>query len=361
LDQDRTNWQNRARLGFTYNPSPESTIRVTYQFSHINTKDDGAAGGAMGAGFVPTGDWEARTRQDLYEANISRTWGMSTLTIGRQAVDYDWLVGSNQWGEVARAWTGVRVQNGPCEFFAGRLDLDTMSDAGFGSDQHLVYLGHDWGSLGKSTIYYKLDRIGESVYTLGHQWGRENGNTSYGIAGAIQWGQVGGSDLEAWAAMAHAKFQLNPKMRLFASYSTASGGDPSDGTVNTFDDLYPSDHHRLGMMDLVALRNISAITVGLDFDVNDKIGLMASYNSFTLFDEDDAWYQSGNLFNTYSSFTGSGTNLGSEIDVTLRLMLGENAHVMGGFGIFDPGSAINNAFGGNDNATYMFVGLGFKY
>jgi hypothetical protein len=336
-------------------------IRVTYQYSSINTKDDGAAGGAMGGGFNPTGDWEDRTRQDLLEMNISRTWGMSHMVLGRQVVDRDWLVGSNKWGEVGRAWTGLYVQNGPCDFFAGRLDLDTIGSTGFGSDQHLVFAGHDWGGLGKTSIYYKLDRLGESVYTLGHEWGMQNANTSFDIKGAWQWGQVGGNDLEAWAAIAKAKFTMSDRMHLFASYSTASGGDASDGTVNTFDDLYPSDHHRLGMMDLVALRNINALTFGAGFDLNESIGLKASYNSFTLNSEDDFWYQSGNLYNTYGTFTGAGTNLGNEIDISLRWNLNANTRVSGGFGIFDPGSALNNAFGGNDNATYMYASFSFRY
>jgi hypothetical protein len=338
-------------------------IRVTYQYSHINTKDEQAVGPRpMSPDFFPTGDWEGRTRQDLLEANITRTWGMNTLTLGRQVVNRDWLVGSNQWGEVARAWTGVAVTYGKYDFFAGRLDLDTVGETGFGSDQHLAYAGRDWGGLGKSTIYYKLQRPGDSVYTLGHQWGSERGNTSFNIMGAYQWGRTGGSDLEAWAGIAKVRLGLGDRLAAFGAYSTASGGDPSDGKVNTFDDLYPSDHHRLGMMDLVALRNIRAFTVGLDFTLNDKMSLKAAYNSFSLFSEEDNWYQTSNVFNNIGNVSGGGTNLGSEIDVSLHMRLSNNLKLSGGFGIFDPGSAISNAFpGSTDNSTYMYVGLGLKY
>jgi hypothetical protein len=285
---------------------------------------------------------------------------MSTLTLGRQVVDRDWLVGSNQWGEVGRAWTGIYVQNGRNDYFVGRLDLDTIGEHRFGSDQHLAFVGQDW-RFGKTSLYYKLHRGGESVYTLGHVWGMENGNTSFHIKGAWQWGQVGGEDLEAWAAVAKAKLMVNTKLHAFASYSTASGGDPSDGTVNTFDDLYPSDHHRLGGMDLVALRNIRALTLGLGYDVSENMGLKFAYNSFQLFDEADNWYQTSNVFNNFGDVSGNGTNLGSEFDVSLHLRLNPNLKVSGGFGIFDPGSVIQGAGGGNDNSTFMYVGVNFRY
>jgi hypothetical protein len=337
-------------------------IRVTYQYSHINTKDEEAVGPRpMSPDFFPTGDWEGRTRQDLYEANITRTWGMSSMTFGRQVVDRDWLVGSNNWGEVGRAWTGLYIQNGRNDYFVGRLDLDTIGEHRFGSDQHLAFMGQDW-RLGKTSLYYKLDRRGESVYTLGHVWGMENGNTSFNIKGAWQWGQVGGQDLEAWAAVAKAKLNVSNRINLFASYSTASGGDASDGKVNTFDDLYPSDHHRLGMMDMVALRNVQALSVGLGFDVSEDIGLKLSYHNFSLFDENDNWYQTSYIANNYGSLAGNGsTNLGSEIDVSLHWRLNEALKISGGFGIFDPGTAINNVGGANDNSTYMYVGVGFRY
>lgn len=363
LEQHRTNWLNRGRLGFTYQSSPESTVRVTYQYSHINTKDEQAAGPRpMAPDFFPTGDWEGRTRQDLYEANITRTWGMSSMTLGRQVVDRDWLVGSNQWGEVARAWTGVYLTNGPCDFFAGRLDLDTIGENRYGTDQHLVFAGHNWGGLGRSTIYYTLNRDGISLYTLGHEWSKTNGKTEFSIKGAWQWGQTFGENHEAWAGMAKVNFGMSDRMNLWASYSTASGGDPSDGTVNTFNDLYPSDHGRLGMMDMVALSNIRAMSFGLGYHLNESMGLSVAYHNFSLFSQDDEWYQTSNTLNNYGSISGNGTSLGSEIDISLHWMLNPNFKLSGGFGIFDPGSAISNAFpASTDNSTFMYVGVGFKY
>jgi hypothetical protein len=308
--------------------------------------------------FFPTGDWEGRTRQDLLEANLSRTWGMSTMVLGRQVVDRDWLVGSNNWGEVGRAWTGVKVNNGAWDFFVGRLDLDTIGETS--GDQHLAYAGYDhrWG---RTTLYYKLDRFGESIYTLGHEWKTTAGNVDLSINGATQWGRTGGSYLSAFAGVAKANFNMGSKLDLFASYSTASGGTTSAGTVRTFDDLYPSDHHRLGIMDLVALRNVNAFTVGLGYAVNDDIGIKASYNSFKLYDEDDFWYQSRNIFNNFGAAPGNGTDLGSEIDVSVHWSLSEMFSLNGGFGIFDPGSFIQNAGGGSDNATFMYVGVNFRY
>jgi hypothetical protein len=356
----RTTWYNRGRLGFDYQPSPESNIRVTYQYASINNKDEDADGLNVPPGFNPTGEWEDHTRKDVVEAYISRTWGMSEMVFGRQQVDRDWLVGSNNWGEVGRAWTGLKVNNGAWDFFVGRLDLDTGSIAGFGSDQHLAFAGYDhrWG---RTSVYYKHDRdFGSSVYTLGHEWKQTAGNVDLMVNAATQWGRVSNDYLSAWAAAAKAKIHMGDRLSLFAAYHTASGGQTTAGTVRTFDPLYPSDHMRLGMMDLQALSNVTALSFGLGFQVNDRIGLSASYHSFNKFDEDDAWYNTSHTYgNSYG--TGFGKNIGSEIDVNVHVMLSDMLKLHGGFGIFDPGSFIQNAGGGSDNSTFMYVGVNFRY
>jgi hypothetical protein len=356
----RTSWLNRGRLGFNYASSPETNIRVTYQYASINTKDEDADGLNIPPDFNPTGEFEDRTREDLVEAFISRTWGMSSMTFGRQMVDRDWLVGSNQWGEVARAWTGLKVNNGNWDFFVGRLDLETGSLAGFGSDQHLAYAGYDH-KFGRTTVYYKHDRdFGSSVYTLGHEWSTGTGAFELSLKGATQWGRVSNDYLSAWAGIAKAQINMGERMSIYGAYSTASGGQTSAGTVRTFDPLYPSDHMRLGMMDLQALSNVTAFTLGVNFNINSKMGLNASYNSFNKFDEDDAWYNgNGSYGNSYG--TGFGKNIGSEIDVSLHLALSDALKISGGFGIFDPGTFIQNAGGGSDNSTFMYLGVNFKY
>ncbi len=335
-------------------------IRVTYQYAHINTKDEQLVLpiGGNSPDFNPTNDWDGRTRQDLIEAHITRTWGMNTMVLGRQIVDRDWLVGANKWGEVGRAWTGVKVNNGKWDFFVGRLDLDTIGEAG--GDQHLAYGGYQWGGLGRSTVYYKLDRFGESVYTLGHEWSRSMGTIDLSVNGATQWGRTQGDYLSAWAGIAKAKINMSDRLSLYGAYSTASGGTTSAGTRRTFDDLYPSDHMRLGMMDHQSLRNVQALSFGLGFQVNPNIGLNVSHHTFKLFDEDDIWYNPGNNFN-YNVGPGDGTNIGSEIDISLSWRLSEALKLSGGFGIFDPGSAIQNAGGGTDNSTFMYVGVNFRY
>jgi hypothetical protein len=290
----------------------------------------------------------------------------STMVFGRQQVDRDWLVGSNNaWGEVGRAWTGVNVKNGAWDFFVGRLDLDTVGEFQSGSDQHLAYAGysHKWG---RTSVYYKSDRNDDdSIYTLGHEWKQTAGNVNLSINAATQWGRSGGSDLSAWAGIAKASIMMGDRMSLYGAYSTASGGTTAAGTVKTFDELYPTDQHRLGMMGLQALSNVRAFSVGLHYMVNEQIGLGASYHAFSLFDEDDFWYNTRNVYgNPYG--TGFGTSVGSEFDFTLNWKMSEMVNVRGGFGFFDPGTFIENAAAAGldtatDNSTFMFVGVNVRY
>jgi hypothetical protein len=337
---------------------------VTYQYSHINTKDEEIIPPSPGNGpgvFNPSGDWEGRTRQDLLEANISRTWGMSTMTFGRQVVDRDWLMGSNdKWGEVARAWTGLKIENGQWDYFIGRLDLDTEGQLGFGQDIHVGYAGFKH-NFGRTTVYYKLNRdYPTSVYTLGHEWSSGSDKASFSVNGATQWGRDDGDDVSAYAGIAKAKFGLSDRLHAYGAYSIASGGYTSNGTWRGFNEMFPSNQGRLGTMGLQALSNVKAFSVGAGFKVSEEIGFGLGYHSFQLFDEDGGWQNTSNGL-AYGVGGGNGTQIGTEIDFNLHWRMNEKMKLMGGYSVFDPGTALNNAGYGNDNSTFMYFGVNLKY
>ena len=359
---DRTVFLNRGRLGFDWKQGEDANIRVSFQYSSINTKDEGTGF----PGFVPTGDFVERKRQDLNEAYIEKKNGENdSFRIGRQSISRDWLVGAQEWGEVGRSWDGISVMHGPCDFFVGQLDLDSGSVAGFGSSQKLAYAGHNWGRWGKTSIYYKSDdTAADSLYTLGHSYEHEGGNVEWMLNGALQWGRQGGVDQNAWAGIAGAHLGLGSRLSAWAHYATASGGTTSAGHSRTFDELYPNDHGRFGLMDLQALSNVQTFGVGLSLELSKDMGLMAGYHSFKLFDAEDAWYNTSlglNYVGAVDPSGLSGTDVGNEMDVAFHWMASDHFNVSAGFGVFNPGSFLQNVGFGSDNQTFFYAKLGLKY
>ena len=370
LGQDRTMWLNRGRLGFDYRTSEDTNIRVTYQYSNIQTKDKGtppvaaAPAPQVGVFFFPTANYQARTRQDVPEAYLEHKSGDSTFRFGRQMVNRDWLVGSNNWGEVGRAWDGVSLKQGKWDMFAGRLDLDNPNIINNIGGAYLYFGGYDWGYGGKTSVYYKHDQFtGASEYTAGHTYHKMYGKAFVGVNGAFQWGRRFGVDHEAWAADGHVGFMFSDRLHGMVGYTVASGG--SGSTDRNFDWLYPSDHGMLGDMDLVGLSNVSAMSAGLGFQVNDRIGVM--YYNFKLFDKKSPWFSGTNnsmFFGGPIAGDGSGAsgdNIGSEIDFNLHVMLPNNLRLTGGYSFFDPGSFVNNTMGGNSNQNWFYASLGWRY
>ena len=92
--------------------------------------------------------------------------------------------------------------------------------------------------------------------------------------------------------------------RLSVEYNQASG-DPSskDGTRNTFDQFYPSNHNYYGMIDQFGWKNLKNWRAGFDCKVMKKLKLRTDFNEFYLATVQDALYNSSGtsaVLNRYS-------------------------------------------------------------
>lgn len=349
-DDEQTLSHVRARFGFDYDTGEDDTrIRVTYQFGWFDEDFSGTNFNGE--------------NHNLVEAFAERTWDGGSFRAGRQKVTLGSgsLVGSNEWGEHGRSWNGVRIVDDAWDLFVGRLDFDD----GMGIGEHyLGFAGYDWGYGGQTNLIYHWSHWGNpSIYTLNHTYHKDYGNFKLGVEGAWQWGREGGNDLEAWAGAINGKFSVSDRMSIFGGYNTASGGTDTDGTNNTFNDLFPSDHRRNGIMDIVGWRNVNAIHVGVGFQVSEGMRLSATYHDFTLNDSSDGWYAPINGMNVYGSGDGAEgvDDLGSEIDINLMWKLRDNMKLSAGFAVFDPGTYFESAGYGTDNATWFYGSLGWKF
>ena len=81
--------------------------------------------------------------------------------------------------------------------------------------------------------------------------------------------------------------------RVSVEYDYASG-DPTqkDGSRNTFDQFYPSNHNYYGMIDQFGWKNIKDFRTGFDCMVARKLKIRADYNDFNLATVQDSLYNS---------------------------------------------------------------------
>jgi alginate export protein len=81
--------------------------------------------------------------------------------------------------------------------------------------------------------------------------------------------------------------------RLFADYNYASGDhSQTDDDIETFQNLFPTNHPRYGFMDLFSWQNLHNPELSLKAKPCKEVGLEVDFNWFWLANTNDAWYRS---------------------------------------------------------------------
>ncbi len=140
----------------------------------------------------------------------------------------------------------------------------------------------------------------------------------------LQRGRRAGVDHRASLYHVGAKFTQPGAKRYWvgAAYNLASGdADPEDGVSNTFDKLYGINHSHYGYIDYQDPRNMKNLRLTLGGKLSSKLTLQLDYHTFELAEAADGWY-SRKAGVTLSDPTGAaGKDVGSEVDVTVKIDL----------------------------------------
>jgi hypothetical protein len=175
-----------------------------------------------------------------------------------------------------------------------------------------------------------------------------------------QMGSVGTDEVRAGAGntvfgytVANSKF----KPRLFAEYNYASGdNNAADGRRETFDQLYPTGHDKIGLNDQVGWKNISAARGGIELKPTAKMTLSGSYHSFWLADVHDSLYGANGASIVKVAAGTAGRHVGQETDSQLVFAVSPILQLSGGYGYLFPGQFLKNATPGQANQfTYIMA------
>lgn len=308
----------------------------------------------------------------------------AAVTAGRQLLLYgdQRLVGPLDWTNTSRTWDAVKLELQPTKnakfdvFASSVVENDPsrrINQRRDGANLHGVY-GSIQNVIPKSTIeplvmwqtnplvVNELNFRGDlDRYTGGVRvWGKGLGPWDYNVAVVNQWGNVDGSGIQAWGSYAELGYSLQApwKPRLYAEYTFGSGdGDPGDGKIGGFNDLYPTAHLWYGYNDLVGWRNIKNIRLGLNLKPHRKLGLKLDYHSFWLADRQDGLYNVAGV-RTVAAPAGGATDskIGDEVDVTFTVPVTKTITIGGGMGRMLPGPFLKqNTPGIGNTFTFLFT------
>lgn len=351
---------NRVRLNMRVAPASWMRFQVQAVDSQVfgkNAKPDGPP-------FENTMD----LRQAYLEFGKAEASSV-LLRVGRQEMFFgeQRLIGHLNWTNTARSFDAVRLtlthKNYKVDLFSAsvvNLREATADKSSGGNDLHGAY-----GSITKvvpnATIEpYVLWRLARGTRTETGLPGKTN-RVVYGtrFAGKLakvwdysleavgQTGSVGADNIRAMASHATIGYTLTAlkkKPRLVAEYNYASGDKTSgDGKQQSFDQLYPTGHDKLGLADQVGWKNIHDLRSGIEYKWNSKVTLTGFYNSWWLASTRDALYNAAGAAVVKVVAGTAGRHVGQEVSAQMTYALNATTSIGAGYANVFPGIFLKNA------------------
>ena len=290
---------------------------------------------------------------------------------GRMMVWYDdqRLVGHLEWVPQGRTYDGVRVQ-----VHAEKWHLDVygfkIRDALSVDDDENFFGIH--GGMKMFDVYGllkqdQLDKANEQggtgnslFFTFGFRIHGSKGAFDYKLEVPFQFGKLNGDDLNAWAAALTLGWNFENagwQPRVYVEINYASGDkDSTDGDVEQFQTLYPTNHLYYGYADQVGWENLFNVRVGILLKPTPKWRIRIDYHYFDRPEEQGNWGGAGGR-TIRTGQAGASSHLGDEIDLVVTWLPSKPLSLEFGWAVFLPGGFVEDT---GDSPTSHFVYLQCK-
>lgn len=321
-------------------------------------------------------------------------------TIGRQFLSYgdQRLVGPLEWLNQARTFDAVKLRYASSKW---QFDLFTSSPVVFNPTQFNksqyfdtdepsqtlfsgAYLATQFIPFNLTTDLYVfnkrdqgsadfgpvLNNADTDFWTIGTLWKgdpKKLAGFDYEMEMAAQFGEVSGRDLSAFAGHWGVGYNwLNHpwKPRVGVQYNWSPGdGDATDGDLNTFQNLYPTNHLFYGYMDTTGWINMHNPQLNISFQPSKKLKVMIDYHLYWNDDNADAWRRVNGVTavaRNAAAAKGASTFRGQEIDLTAVYKFNPHVALQAGYSYFLPGDYLTEtqtATRGDDSAHFAYVQL----
>lgn len=358
---------SRIRLNFSTILSPGNRLVARLQHSYRRNNLGGSSDTQHKSGF-----------QQMY---LDRQWQNLSLKVGRQELgfgNYRLLLLSN-WDNVGYTWDAVRlgIKDGlwRADIFYGRPGMfptHTTHPVLYG-----VYATYSPSARWQSDVYLLRKEVIASgtqqrIWAIGtHPTLQLTKDTKFVAEAVLQNGKVGSKDLRAWGYWARLEHHLPgvKNTKLILQHDFASGGNPDDATAHTFDQFFGTTFGICGRMGLQGWRNMCSWRIGLSGIPSPRLQYTADIHLNRLANAQDYWYGGGG--SPVKGVDGlplrdpkgsAGTEVGTEINLTLTYALSEGLQVSAGYARFIPGSFVQNVNRGfSDNTEWFYLQTSYKF
>jgi len=222
-----------------------------------------------------------------------------------------------------------------------------------------------------SELSETLNRGHLNEVTVGLHWkGDLPANFEYDTEFDGQTGSLGASSIAAWAGYASVgktfrKVAAGPHVFLEGNYASGTR-NPNGHEWNTFDQIYPSNHDKLGFADLVGRRNLVHFRTGVEEEPTKKWKLKQQFEGYWLATSKDNLYASSGAI-AVAAHPGAGRHIGNELDMVAEYEVNKGLNVGFGYGRMFAGQFLNQTTPGHDYSypyayfEYNFSKSGFHF
>ncbi len=179
-----------------------------------------------------------------------------------------------------------------------------------------------------------------------------------------QFGSIGSDSVSAYAMnfdLGYTWSNTALKPRIYGDYAYASGdNNPHDGTINTFDQIYPSNHGLYGIADLFGWQNLQDEKLGLEVKPTKRLMVSTVFHNLNLASSRDALYNGSGSAVVRNVSGADGSHLGKEWEGTGTFKVTKYLTSGVGYGHLFPGDFVKKASKGSAyNISYLFFTYAF--
>ena len=313
--------------------------------------------------------WQAYPQVGSSETGwIDALAGREVLRFGDERV-----IGPSEWSNVGRTFNVARVDLHHPGYKVSVFASSVVPEDN--SDLHSAIPGNNlygvYGSLqnivpkadfepyvlwrvapSSSELPETLNRGHLNEVTIGLHWkGDLPADFDYDTEFDGQKGSLGASSIAAWAGYASGgktfrKVAATPRVFLEGNYASGTK-NPNGHEWNTFDQIYPSNHDKLGFADQVGRRNVVQFRTGVEEEPTKKWKLKQQFESYWLATSNDNYYASSGAI-AVAAHPGASRHIGNELDVVAEYQLNRGLNFGFGYGQMFAGQFLKTTTAGHD-------------
>lgn len=310
-----------------------------------------------------------------------------SATVGRQFLAYgdQRLVGPLEWLNQARTFDAIKLRyagasfaldvftSSPVSFENNKWNTSQVFDGNNAQDSVFsgIYLATQWVPINTTTDFYVFHQgnqgvrdLDSSYFTFGTLWKgdpKKLNGFDYSMEMAYQSGEVLGRDLSAFAGNWGFGYNIDHawKPRIGVQYNYATGDDnAADADINSFQNLYPTNHLFYGFMDTTAWSNMQNPQLNLSIQPTKKLKLSLDYHLYWNADNSDGWRRVNNVTEVRNNGRASSKFRGQEIDLIATYKYNPHVGFQAGYCYFLPGDYLTESptrTGGDDTAHFAYM------